>query len=157
ELLLGLALGLTLGSIGYVRGWLTPEEVRQNPVKRRDAFEVKVPKGEPLSVDEQNRTVSLPPKVVILIHEQHAGQVSWEEGTELRIDDKTEPGYLIYHFPEKCTVRHEAVSRWRLALVISQAVAAICLWGTLIGSMLPIIFKSFGVDPGIASSPFVAT
>jgi magnesium transporter len=157
ELLLGLALGLTLGSIGYVRGWLTPEEVRQNPVKRRDAFEVKVPKGEPLSVDEQNRTVSLPPKVVISIHEQHAGQVSWEEGTELRVDDKAEPGYLIYHFPEKCTVRHEAVSRWRLALVISQAVAAICLWGTLIGSMLPIFFKSFGVDPGIASSPFVAT
>ena len=27
----------------------------------------------------------------------------------------------------------------------------------LVGSMLPIVFKRIGVDPGIASSPFVAT
>lgn len=47
--------------------------------------------------------------------------------------------------------------RWMLALVIAQAVAAICLWGTLVGSMLPLIFKRLGFDPGYASSPFVAT
>ena len=44
-----------------------------------------------------------------------------------------------------------------LAIVIAQAVAAICLWGTLVGSALPLIFKRIGIDPGIASSPFVAT
>ncbi len=44
-----------------------------------------------------------------------------------------------------------------LALVVSQSVSAICLWGTLVGSMLPLGFKRLGVDPGIASSPFVAT
>jgi magnesium transporter len=47
--------------------------------------------------------------------------------------------------------------RWVLALVISQAVAAICIWGTLVGSMLPLAFKRLGFDPGYASSPFVAT
>lgn len=47
--------------------------------------------------------------------------------------------------------------RWMLALVISQAVAGICLWGTLVGSMLPLLFKKLGIDPGYASSPFVAT
>jgi len=47
--------------------------------------------------------------------------------------------------------------RWMLALVIAQAVAAICLWGTLVGSMLPLVFKRLGFDPGYASSPFVAT
>jgi len=47
--------------------------------------------------------------------------------------------------------------RWMLALVICQAVAAICLWGTLVGSMLPLLFKRLGLDPGYASSPFVAT
>jgi magnesium transporter len=47
--------------------------------------------------------------------------------------------------------------RWTMALVISQAVALICLWGTLIGSMLPLAFKRLGLDPGYASSPFVAT
>jgi magnesium transporter len=33
----------------------------------------------------------------------------------------------------------------------------ICLWGTLTGSLLPIVFKRLGFDPGFASSPFVAT
>jgi magnesium transporter len=47
--------------------------------------------------------------------------------------------------------------RWALALVIGQAVAAICVWGTLVGSMLPLAFKRLGFDPGYASSPFVAT
>jgi magnesium transporter len=36
-------------------------------------------------------------------------------------------------------------------------VAIICIWGTLIGAMLPLAFKRLGIDPGIASSPFVAT
>jgi magnesium transporter len=85
ELLMGAALGLTLGAIGLARAWLlTPEHVLENS--------------------------SGPPTPL-----------------------------------------------WRLTLVVSQAVAAICVWGTLVGSMLPIAFKRLGVDPGIASSPFVAT
>lgn len=47
--------------------------------------------------------------------------------------------------------------RWRLALTVAAAVSAICLWGTTIGAMLPLIFKRLGVDPAFASSPFVAT
>jgi len=46
---------------------------------------------------------------------------------------------------------------WMLSLTISQAVAAICLWGTLVGALLPLVFKRLGLDPGFASSPFVAT
>ncbi len=85
ELLMGLALGVTLGAIAAVRAWLlTPHHVLINP----------------------NETV-----------------------TDLKA----------------------------LTLVISLAVAGICLWGTLIGSMLPLVFKRFGIDPGVASSPFVAT
>jgi magnesium transporter len=49
------------------------------------------------------------------------------------------------------------VDRYRLSLVVAMAVASICLWGTLVGSMLPLILKRFGRDPGYASSPFVAT
>jgi magnesium transporter len=49
------------------------------------------------------------------------------------------------------------VNRWDIAWVIAQAVAVICIWGTLTGSMLPLVFKRIGVDPGVASSPFVAT
>ncbi len=50
-----------------------------------------------------------------------------------------------------------AADRWLLALVIGQSVAMICLFGTLIGALLPLLFKRIGVDPAIASSPFVAT
>jgi magnesium transporter len=85
ELLMGAALGLTLGAIGFARAWLlTPEHVLENP--------------------------------------------------------NSSPTPL-----------------WALTLVVSQSVAAICVWGTMIGSMLPIAFRRIGVDPGIASSPFVAT
>jgi magnesium transporter len=44
-----------------------------------------------------------------------------------------------------------------LTLVITGAVFAICLYGTLIGAMLPLFFKWLGADPGVASTPFVAT
>lgn len=46
---------------------------------------------------------------------------------------------------------------WRLSMVVACAVFAICLYGTLIGSMLPLVFRRLGADPGVASSPFVAT
>ena len=49
------------------------------------------------------------------------------------------------------------VDRWMLAVVIGQSVAAICMWGTVVGATLPLVFKRFGIDPGYASSPFVAT
>ena len=54
-------------------------------------------------------------------------------------------------------VLRNQVEWWQLAVVISQSVMAICLWGTLIGSLLPLLFKRLGVDPAFASSPFVAT
>jgi magnesium transporter len=46
---------------------------------------------------------------------------------------------------------------YTLALIVSQSVTCICIWGTLVGSMLPMGFKRIGIDPGIASSPFIAT
>jgi magnesium transporter len=49
------------------------------------------------------------------------------------------------------------VRRWQLGMVIAVSVAMICLWGTVVGSMLPLVFKRLGVDPGLASTPFVAT
>jgi magnesium transporter len=43
ELAMGLVLGLTLGVIGFVRGTLTPEDVRGNIEKRQEDFKIKVP------------------------------------------------------------------------------------------------------------------
>jgi magnesium transporter len=85
ELAMGLALGVTLGTIGLFRSWLmTPSHVLVNP-----------------------------------------------NGSQTDL--------------------------WRLSVSVSLAITAICTWGTLIGSILPLLFKWRGIDPGIASSPFVST
>ena len=69
----------------------------------------------------------------------------------------TSEGDLVYTFPKECVLRTETASRWQFAMVIAYAVAFICLWGTIIGSMLPLVFHQIGADPALASSPFVAT
>jgi magnesium transporter len=33
----------------------------------------------------------------------------------------------------------------------------VVLWGTLSGSMLPLLLKKLGADPAVSSAPFVAT
>jgi len=45
----------------------------------------------------------------------------------------------------------------RLALVTAFAVLGVVLWGTLSGSMLPILLKKLKLDPATSSAPFVAT
>jgi magnesium transporter len=44
-----------------------------------------------------------------------------------------------------------------IALTVSLSLTGIVLWGTLMGSMLPILLKKFGADPATSSAPFVAT
>jgi magnesium transporter len=51
----------------------------------------------------------------------------------------------------------EGAGRAELSYVIAIAVTFICIWGTLIGSLLPLVFRRLGFDPAIASSPFIAT
>ncbi len=47
---------------------------------------------------------------------------------------------------------------WMLiATTVGSSLVGIVLWGTLSGSMLPILLKRFGADPAASSAPFVAT
>ncbi|MFA6233965.1 MAG: magnesium transporter [Bacteroidota bacterium] len=47
---------------------------------------------------------------------------------------------------------------WLLvAIVVSLALVGVVLWGTLSGSMLPLLLKRLGADPAVSSAPFVAT
>lgn len=45
----------------------------------------------------------------------------------------------------------------RIALTIGLSLVGIVMWGTLMGSMLPLVLKRFGADPAASSTPFVAT
>ena len=48
--------------------------------------------------------------------------------------------------------------QWLLiSLTVSISLIGVVLWGTLTGSMLPIILKKLGADPASSSAPFVAT
>lgn len=45
----------------------------------------------------------------------------------------------------------------RIAFTIGLSLVGIVMWGTLMGSMLPLLLKRFGADPAASSTPFVAT
>ncbi len=44
-----------------------------------------------------------------------------------------------------------------IAISVGISLVGVVLWGTLTGSMLPIILKRLGADPAVSSAPFVAT
>lgn len=68
-----------------------------------------------------------------------------------------------------CLVSFSVISIWhifsdtfgthyiRIALVVGCSLIGVVLWGTLMGSMLPLILKRLGADPAASSTPFVAT
>jgi magnesium transporter len=45
----------------------------------------------------------------------------------------------------------------KVALTVSFSLLGVVMWGTISGSMLPIILKKLGADPAASSAPFVAT
>jgi magnesium transporter len=44
-----------------------------------------------------------------------------------------------------------------VALAVGMSLIGVVLWGTLSGSMLPLLLKKAGADPAVSSAPFVAT
>lgn len=68
-----------------------------------------------------------------------------------------------------CIISFSVISVWhifsdtfgihyiRIGLVVGCSLIGVVLWGTLMGSMLPLILKRLGADPAASSTPFVAT
>jgi magnesium transporter len=44
-----------------------------------------------------------------------------------------------------------------IGFTVSFSLIGVVLWGTLTGSMLPLLLKKLGADPAVSSAPFVAT
>src|SRR5262245_1611875 len=155
ELIMGVALGLSLGVIGFVRGSLTPEDTRRNPKTMENDFQVTLPVGQKLQ--DLGKHGMLVPKGSAMSVENDLDQDVRIEVPKGKRFEQLKEEQAVYKFPAHSVLRTEAVSRWRLGIVIALAVAIICLCGTLIGSMLPLLLIRLGFDPGYASSPFVAT
>jgi magnesium transporter len=49
------------------------------------------------------------------------------------------------------------VHYWRIGFTVGFSLVGIVLWGSLCGSMLPLLLKRLGFDPATSSAPFVAT
>ncbi|HVW59608.1 MAG TPA: magnesium transporter, partial [Puia sp.] len=45
----------------------------------------------------------------------------------------------------------------KVAVTVFFSLIGVVVWGTLSGSMLPLILKKLGADPAASSAPFVAT
>ncbi len=53
---------------------------------------------------------------------------------------------------------HQYGEHWSLiGLTVSMAILGVVTWGTIMGSMLPLVLKRFGADPATSSTPFIAT
>ncbi len=44
-----------------------------------------------------------------------------------------------------------------IALTVGTSLVGVVLWGTIVGSMLPLVLKKLNFDPAVSSAPFVAT
>jgi magnesium transporter len=154
ELIMGVMLGLTLGTIGFLRGLSTSEAVRSGGKDRDIEFVVRAPHDAPVKTEGNH--LYFPKGSVELVPFEHERSIELPEGASYRTDE-TGNGFREYHLPKGSEVRDKPVDRVRLGGVIGFAVLGICLWGTVIGAMLPLGFRKLGFDPGIASGPFVAT
>jgi magnesium transporter len=164
ELLMGLALGLTLGVIAFARGWLTPSETRGGPQRIRDEFTVELPPGTDLPVEQvqtfwgrKRWEVPLKRGTPMTVRLEKDARVRLPEGENSLEKPDVQGNGWVYRFPAECNMRTEPVSRVGLAVVISLAVLGICLWGTLIGCVIPLILQKIGSDPAVASGAMVAT
>jgi magnesium transporter len=65
----------------------------------------------------------------------------------------------IWHVLMKHGIIEDLYKQHWLLIGISVGISlvGVVLWGTLTGSMLPILLKKFGADPAVSSAPFVAT
>lgn len=65
----------------------------------------------------------------------------------------------IAHFLMQYGIIHDDYGEhWMLiALVVGFSIVWVVLWGSVTGSMLPIVLKRFGADPAVSSAPFVST
>jgi magnesium transporter len=156
EIVMGVLLGMTLGVIGLFRGASTSEDLRSARKEMEAPVQVVVPTGRPLVKDAQG-AYAVSEGTPIAVREPAKRRTHFTPPEGARLEETVQDSEIVYTFPANTEMRTETVGRWRFGLAIAMSVAFICLWGTLIGSMLPLFFNKIGADPALASSPFVAT
>lgn len=161
ELLMGAALGLALAALGFARGYFESEDTRSGTREVNGSLVVRFPPTDepPQLQRDRHGHIRLPEGAIEALEEtvEQETLVVLPDGQSPTSPRRSDRGDWVVEFPPGCKLRTQAVSGEGLGLVIAGAVAVICLWGTLVGAMLPLFFERFGIDPALASSAFVAT
>jgi len=66
-------------------------------------------------------------------------------------------GFLRIFIWQQTHLYNYGVHWFLVAITIGFSLIGVVLWGTLSGSMLPLVLKKLGADPAASSAPFVAT
>ncbi len=148
ELRTGMALGLILGAIGFVRisAW---QGLSQVPAVG-SFFQTH---GQTLPEGSQ------PGSIMVSEDRTLKSAVSLPAGTIISKGSVIPPSVALP--PEMQEPPHEASAYGKHWLLIGATVffslIGVVTWGSLAGSMLPFVLRSFGFDPATSSAPFVAT
>jgi magnesium transporter len=156
ELRTGLALGVFLGAIGFMRisAWQGLSHVPHIGTFFRtysSGHEQRIPDGMKLVVDDTTLEHDLPVSAFML-----------PAGSNVRkgmiLPDST-PALSELKTATRSTSTPTAYGKhWFLiGLTVFFALIGVVAWGSLAGSMLPFILRWFGFDPATSSAPFVAT
>ena len=156
EIRTGLALGLFLGLIGFMRisAWQAMSHVPHAGTffqTHGSGDEQKIPDGmKQLAADTDASEDVHVPAFVIPRGAQLAKGMTLPIETKLPNDVKT---MTKSNDPPTAYGRH-----WFLiGTTVFFALIGVVMWGSLAGSMLPFILRSLGFDPATSSAPFVAT
>jgi magnesium transporter len=66
-------------------------------------------------------------------------------------------GFLHISIRQQIFQSYDAAIWLSLAITVGIALVGVVLWGSLVGSVLPLILQRLGFDPATSSAPFVAT
>ncbi|HEY7424421.1 MAG TPA: magnesium transporter, partial [Gemmataceae bacterium] len=119
EILMGLVLGITLGSIGFVRASFTPESVRSSSPPRPEQFQIRVSKDKEADLVRDKvpegwlwwkkdiPVVNIPKGLEQSMIDRHDTTVALPEDTDVAIvPDPTDDQFVLWKFPPNCKVYH---------------------------------------------------
>jgi magnesium transporter len=148
ELRTGLALGIFLGVIGFMRisAWQGMSHVPHI--------------GSFFQTQRAEMPSDAPAGAIMLMDDQKfAAPITLPAGTTLSKGTIVAPGETVPESIRNIRPETTAYGRYwiRIATTVFFALIGVITWGSLAGSMLPFILRRLGFDPATSSAPFVAT